>query len=66
MIATDTDKQAEYLRQDYPGLYSQLCEAMIQVGYSRSEVPLLRFPVESQEAVDREFGGSWHQALGGR
>ena len=66
VIATDTDEEAEGLRKDYPSLYSQLCEAMIRVGYPSAAVPLLRFPVESQQTVDREFGGSWHEAMGGR
>ena len=66
VIATDTDDEAQALREDYPNLYSQLCETMIRVGYPSAAVPLLRFPVESQQTVDREFGGSWHEAMGGR
>ena len=66
VIATDTDRQAESLRQDYPNLYPQLCEAMTRVGYPAAIVAKLSFPIESQETVDREFGGSWQQALGWR
>ena len=66
VIATDTDSQAESLRQDYPNLYSQLCQAMIRVGYPEAAVAKMMFPIESQETVDREFGGSWQQALGWR
>jgi hypothetical protein len=63
VIATDTEKQAESLRRDYPTIYPQLCEAMIRVGYSATAIPLLRFPVWSQETVDRENAGSWREAL---
>lgn len=63
VIATDTDRQAESLRQDYPSLYSLLCEAMTRVGYPEEAIAKLTFPIESQETVDREFGGSWQQAL---
>jgi hypothetical protein len=66
VIATDTDRQAESLRQDYPTLYSLLCEAMKRVGYPEEAIAKLTFPIESQETVDREFGGSWQQALGWR
>jgi hypothetical protein len=66
VIATDTDEEAQALRDDYPNLYSQLCETMIRVGNPSAAVPLLRFPIESQQTVDREFGGSWHEAMGGR
>ena len=62
IIATNTDEEAEALRKDYPRLYSQLCEAMTQIGYSSPDV---QFHVESQETVDREFGGSWNQAVWG-
>jgi hypothetical protein len=61
VIATNTDEQAEALRKDYPSLYSQLCEGMIRVGYSPTAV---RFPVESQETIDRDYGGSWREAMG--
>jgi hypothetical protein len=66
VIVTRTDEEAETLRKDYPSLYSQLCEAMIRVGYSSAAVPRLSFPVESQQTIDREFGGSWREAIGGR
>src|SRR5579863_3696993 len=66
VIATDTDRQAESLRQDYPNLYLLLREAMMRVGYPEEAVARLTFPIESQETVDREFGGSWQQALGWR
>jgi hypothetical protein len=66
VIATDTDRQAETLRRDYPNLYTLLCEAMMRVGYPEEAVAKLRFPIESQETVDREFGGSWQRALGWR
>jgi hypothetical protein len=66
VIATDTDRQAESLREEYPKLYSLLCQAMTRVGYPEEAVAKLTFPIESQETVDREFGGSWQQALGWR
>jgi len=66
VIATDTEDETDLLLKDYPGLYSQLCEAMIRVGYPPDAVPFLRFPVISQQTIDRDFGGSWSEAVSGR
>jgi hypothetical protein len=60
-ITTKTDKERDRLRSDQI-LYQQLCETMLRVGYPPDAVPLIHFVIESQETVDREYGGSWREA----
>jgi len=66
VIGTDTEEETDSLLKDYPILYSQLCEAMIRVGFFPDAIPLPRFPVISQQTIDRDFGGSWREAMSGR
>ena len=60
-IATDTDEQRDRFLQD-PSLYSQLSQALIDVGYPAHAVPRVRFVVQSQQTVNRDYGGSWREA----
>ena len=60
-ITTKTDEERDRLRQD-PDLPQQLRDALLQVGYPTAAVPLVAFEIESQETVDRDFGGSWYYA----
>ena len=62
-IATGTDRERDALRNDYPTLYSQLCDVLLRVGYKPSSSLPVSFPVESQETVDRDYGGSWSEAM---
>jgi hypothetical protein len=65
LIVTDTEAEADALLTDYPALYSELCKAMIRAGYPQEQVPSLRFPIMSQQIIDRDFGGSWIEAISG-
>jgi hypothetical protein len=59
-IAVYTDRQRDQLRKE-PMLYQQLHDALVRVGYPPDSVPSVHFRIESQETVDREYGGSWHE-----
>jgi hypothetical protein len=56
-ITTRTGEESSKLRDD-PSLYKQLCDAMLRAGYPPAAVPFVKFRVESQETVDRDYGGS--------
>ena len=58
-IKTKTDEERDRLRHD-SDLQQQLRDALLQVGYPTAAVPLVGFAFESQETVDRDFGGSWY------
>lgn len=60
-IATATDKDRDRLLQD-SSLHDRLAHALIEVGYPADAVPRVRFVVQSQETVDREYGGNWAEA----
>jgi len=60
-ITTKTDTERDRLRSDQT-LHQQLCDSMLLVGYSSDAVPLVHFVIESQETVDRDYGGSWREA----
>lgn len=66
VIATDTEEETNFLLKDYPTLYSRLCEAMARVGFSREAILSLRFPIISQQTIDRDFGGNWREFLSGQ
>lgn len=61
-IATKTDDERDRLRSD-PDLLPELHKALIDAGYPSESVRLVHFLVESQETVDREYGGSWSEAM---
>ena len=61
-IKTKTDAERERLRFD-SGLHGRLRDILLQVGYPVSAVKLVFFIFESQETVDRDCGGSWHDAM---
>jgi hypothetical protein len=44
-----------------PNLYQQFCDALILVGYPTEATPHVHFRIESQETVDRDYGGSWQE-----
>jgi hypothetical protein len=60
-IRTDTDKQRDLLRQD-PDIHRQFRDALIRAGYPQDTDSVVHFGIESQETVDRDYGGSWHEA----
>jgi hypothetical protein len=61
-IATKTDNERDRLRLDH-SLIEELRSALLAVGYPASSVPFVHFFIESQETVDRDYGGSWHEAM---
>ncbi len=61
-ITTKTDEERDSLRRDL-SLYQQLCNALLRAGYPADAVPLIHFSIESQETVDREYGGHWSEAI---
>jgi hypothetical protein len=63
-IKTKTDRERDLLRQD-PNLHKEFRDALARVGYPTNTVPVVHFGIESQETVDRDYGGSWYQASQG-
>ena len=59
-VAVNTDKERDCMRAE-PNLYHQFCEALIRAGYPSEAAPGVRFRIESQETVDRDYGGSWQE-----
>ena len=57
-IATKTDAERDQIRVQ-PNLYRYLCSALAQAGYPPNAIPSIHFRIESQETVDRDYGGSW-------
>jgi hypothetical protein len=62
IVATVSDDERDKLKEA-PGLDSELREALFRVGYPAAAVPAVRFVIESREALNRDFGGSWYQAM---
>ncbi len=60
-ITTATDMERDLLRQA-PDTYQQFCDALLRAGYPQDAVPGVHFRIESQETVDRDYGGSWSEA----
>lgn len=60
-ILTDTDEQRDRLRQD-PKIYEDFRDALIKAGYPVNTNPAVHLGIQSQETVDREYGGSWQEA----
>jgi hypothetical protein len=59
---TDTDAQRDDLSRDTQ-LLDQFRHELLKVGYPAEAVPLVGFAFESQETIDRDFGGSWYHAM---
>lgn len=59
-ITTATDKERDLLCQD-PEVYQQFRNALLRAGYPQDTVPVVHFSIESQETVDRDYGGSWSE-----
>ncbi len=60
-IKTDTDKERDQLRQD-PQIFKEFRDALAKAGYPTDTDPVVRLGIQSQETVDREYGGSWREA----
>ena len=59
-ITTATDKERDLLCED-PEIYQQFRNALLRAGYPQDTVPVVHFGIESQETVDRDYGGSWSE-----
>ena len=57
-IRTGTDKDRDLLRRD-PQIDQQFRNALVRAGYPMNAVLVVPFGIESQETVDRDYGGSW-------
>ena len=61
-IRTSTDKERDLLRQDST-IYEEFRTALVKSGYPPDAISRVHFGIESQETVDRDFGGSWREAV---
>jgi hypothetical protein len=57
-IAVRTDRERDHMNGE-PRLFQQLTGALLRVGYPADAFPFVHFRIESQETVDRDYGGSW-------
>jgi hypothetical protein len=57
-IRTATDEERDQLKRE-GNLPNQFRTMLVQFGYPAQDAPFVRFAFESQETVNREFGGSW-------
>jgi hypothetical protein len=60
-IDVKSDDMRNRLQEDQ-ALIDQLRQALLTCGYPAESVPLVGFSIESQETVDRDFGGNWFYA----
>ena len=60
-IRTNTDKERDLLREDLT-IHQQFQDALVRAGYPEATNPVVHFGIESQETVDRDYGGSWREA----
>jgi len=61
-IRTGTDQERDQLSAD-PLVYKELCGALHRARYPAAAIPFVHFVIQSQETVDRKFGGRWHEAM---
>jgi len=57
-IDVDTDVERDAIREDAE-LLDHCREVILAAGYPAESVPLIGFSIESQETVDRDWGGNW-------
>jgi hypothetical protein len=61
-IEIPTDQQRDRILQD-PNLFRKFCDAACDAGFPREITQRIRFRVESRETLDRDYGGSWWEAV---
>ena len=61
-VATNTDEERDLWRRDQ-SLVEDLRRVLFHCGYPSEAVPFVSFVFESQETVDRDYGGSWPEAM---
>jgi hypothetical protein len=57
-ITTATDDERNVMRAS-PEFLSELREIRLAAGYPRAAIPEVGFEFESQQTVDRDYGGNW-------
>src|SRR5258708_17220063 len=57
-ITTATDQERDLLCED-PEIYQQFRNSLLRPCYPQDTGPVVHFGIESQETVDRDYGGSW-------
>lgn len=60
-IKTQSDEERDRLQADAE-LRHKFRSILLELGYPAEAVPLVGFAFESQETVDRDFGGNWYHA----
>lgn len=60
-IDVNTDSQRDALRENSE-LLGRFRASILAAGYPAESVPLVSFSIESQETVDRDWGGNWFYA----
>ena len=60
-IDVSTDRERDQIDRD-AALKDRLRQALVDADYPATAIPKVGFHVESQETVDRDFGGNWYQA----
>jgi hypothetical protein len=63
LIVPATEAQADALLREFSTLYSDLCQAIVRVGYTTDAIPSIQFKIVSQETINRDCGGSWREAM---
>jgi hypothetical protein len=61
-IITSTDAERDHLESD-PALVQSMRSEFLDAGYPSEYVPSIGFAFQSQETIDRDFGGSWYHAM---
>ena len=62
LIKTNTDQDRDLLRQD-PQIITDFRYALAEAGYPAATDRLPYLSIQSQETVDREYGGRWYDVL---
>jgi hypothetical protein len=60
-IRVRTDKERDFLCED-PEIPKLFSAALAKAGYPTTTNPVVHFSIQSQETVDRDYGGSWDEA----
>ena len=60
-IRTRTDRERDILCQD-PDIHKEFRDALVKAGYAAETYRVVHFGIQSQETVDRDYGGSWYEA----
>ncbi|WP_183204088.1 hypothetical protein [Brevundimonas lenta] len=61
-ITTPTDRERDRLARD-PAVAARFREILAEEGYPPAAIPDVGLAFESQETVDRVFGGNWWHAV---